>query len=84
MAAELDKYTDVFSSNLNFPGLFISPKCCHTAAFLFVLIDNTNKFIGCRHIGFCNWATAIIKLLKLCTLKPEYQWGLTVKTCNDR
>ena len=53
VAAELDKYTAVFSSNLKFCGLFISPKRCHTAAFPFVF-DNNNKFIGCRHIGFCN------------------------------
>ena len=38
VAADLDRYTAVFSSNMPFPGLFISPKCYHTAAFPFVLI----------------------------------------------
>ena len=37
MAAELDKYMAVFLSNFKFPGLCISLKCCHTAAFPFVL-----------------------------------------------
>ena len=36
VAAKLDKNTAVFSSNLKFPGLFISPKYCHTVAFPFV------------------------------------------------
>ena len=44
VASELDKYTAVFSSNLKFPGLFISPKCfCHTTAFLFVLTTIVNS-----------------------------------------
>ena len=42
-AAELDKYTAMFSSNLKFPGLFISLKCCHTAAILFVLTTIINS-----------------------------------------
>ena len=43
VAAELDKYTAVLSSNMPFPGLFISLKCCHTAAFPFVLITIINS-----------------------------------------
>ena len=43
VAAELDKYTAVFSSNLKFPGLFISPKCCHTPALAFVLTTIINS-----------------------------------------
>ena len=43
VAAELDIYTAVFSSNLKFPGLFISPKCFHTAAFAFVLTSIINS-----------------------------------------
>ena len=43
VAAELDKYKAVFSSNLKFPGLFISPKCCHTGAFPFVLTKAINS-----------------------------------------
>ena len=43
VAAELENYTAVFSSNLKFPGLFISPKCYHTVAFLFVLTTIINS-----------------------------------------
>ena len=43
VAAELDKYTAVFSSNLKFPGLFISLICCHNAAFVFVLTTIINS-----------------------------------------
>ena len=43
VAAELDKYTAVFSSNLMIPDLFISLKYCHTAAFLFVLTTIINS-----------------------------------------
>ena len=43
VAAELEKYTALFSSNMPFPGLFISLKCCRTAAFLFVLITIINS-----------------------------------------
>ena len=51
VAAELDKYRAVFSSNLKFPGLFISPKCCHTAAFLFVLTTIINS-LGATILDF--------------------------------
>ena len=43
VATELDKYMAVFSSNLKFRGPFISPKCCHTAAFPFVLTTIINS-----------------------------------------
>ena len=43
VAAELDKYTAVFSSTLKFPGLFISRKRCHTVAFPFVLTAIINS-----------------------------------------
>ena len=43
VAAELDKYTAVFSSNLKFPVLFISLKCCYTTAFGFVLTTIINS-----------------------------------------
>ena len=43
LATELDKYTAVFSYNLKFLSLFISPKCCHTEAFLFVLTTIINS-----------------------------------------
>ena len=42
VAAALDKYMAVFSSNLKFPGLCKSPKFCHTAAFPFVLTTIIN------------------------------------------
>ena len=51
VAAELDKYTAVFSSNLKFPGLCISPKCCHTAAFPFVLTTIINS-LGAAILDF--------------------------------
>ena len=51
MAAELEKYTAVFPSNLKFPGLFISPKCCHTVAFPFVLTTIINS-LGATILDF--------------------------------
>ena len=51
VAVELDNYTAVFSSNLKLPGLFISLKCCHTAAFLFVLTTIINS-LGAAIFGF--------------------------------
>ena len=51
VAAELDKYTAVFSSNLKFPGLFVSPKCCHTVAFPFVLTTIINS-LGAPILNF--------------------------------
>ena len=43
VATELDKNMAVFSSNLKFHGLFLSTKCCRTAAFRFVLTTIINS-----------------------------------------
>ena len=51
VAAELDKYTAVFLSNLKFPGLFISPKCCQTVAFPFLLTTIINS-LGAAILDF--------------------------------
>ena len=43
VAAELEKYTAVFSSNLKFPVFFIRPNFYHTVAFPFVLTTIINS-----------------------------------------
>ena len=63
MAAELDKYVAVFSSNMSLLALFIGPfynSKMLSSCNLSVCVDNNDKFIGCHHIGFCIQATAII------------------------